>query len=84
MAEAPCVSRAVCIELNKLSGVTNPSGNPPTMIYNIGFSKWLGNNPNGTWWAATFSDNTPALIGCVQGLGASAGLYRAFAILAVR
>ncbi len=84
MIEAPCVSRDVCIALNNLSGVTNPSDAPPVMLFNIGYSLWVGNNPNGTWWAATFAETRPVLVGCVEGLGASAGVYRAFAVLAVR
>ncbi len=84
LAETLFVRRDVCIYLNELLGVSNPSGNPPTQFYQIDGNQWTGSGPRGTWWAANFSESYPVMAGCVEGYNALAGMYRVFQVLVVR
>lgn len=85
IAVLPYVRKAVCIEINKGLGITNPGGNPPQETGN----GWVGTNDKyaGSQSNAESLDQAGRMAGCFEGGAAStppAKTYHYFQILVPR
>jgi len=84
LAHLPYVTKTVCMAINDLANVDNPSGSPPLTNYGISINRWNGTNTNGTQWTIVSTENRPILTACIEGNGANAGTYHAFSVLLIR
>lgn len=88
IAVLPTVTREVCVEINKLAGVANPSGNPPEEVDALSFSPlFTGGTFGYDQELNTTGNHTSARReACIQGNGgdAASGSYYYYRVLLVR
>lgn len=86
LAFLPYVKKALCIELNQKTGVTNPSGNPPAEADQISAYTSLFTGTYAIGESLTLADpNKGKTAGCFEGGGTpAAGTYHFYQVLVAR
>jgi hypothetical protein len=88
IAVLPTVTRDFCLEINKLAGVTNPSGNPPREVDALSLSPLFTAGTFGYDQAlnTTGGHTNARLEGCIEGNGGDAplGSYYYYRVLLAR